>query len=465
MPYLGEVSLLPGPGGGGYLGDVGIVGPGGGGFFPDLGGVVQVRYVRTAGSNTNDGLTPATAWATLVYACSQIPNTYKNGVFVIDITGINEQLPEGFTLPFIFSDTQFLVYAPGLFGVAAAFTIHSDLSPFLVVNPADIVSITPTPTTSGDIISTSLVLVPGSLKGKIVTEFGFPFGTVIDNDATDIFTDVQGLNAAFPITINDPGAILTTDGTPGTPTLSIRSNYASILIEGVDIQAPQSNNALSVAIAVEQVIFIGNRVETFAVSDIPGSIFMQSNYIIIASGGSNFCQMSSPLFFFNCVFDQLFFSQTEATVLGEGLTFSGCAIDTCSPLGAGFGGFNRNEQLRINNTVFTNPTANGINMRGVGVLELNACTFDGCGSSPVVLDGQIDARLSTLPPGIGNGGVGVELHNDAHCEAIGVTLTGAGGDVQIGHLPATTWALVNAAPNNRITDAGVNGDGSSARST
>lgn len=72
-------------------------------YRADLGGQRYIRFVRPGGSDTNDGLTEETAFATLQKAINEIPAAFTNGSVIIDITGCALDL-SGTSMPMIVSD-------------------------------------------------------------------------------------------------------------------------------------------------------------------------------------------------------------------------------------------------------------------------------------------------------------------------------------------------------------------------
>jgi len=433
----------------------------------DLGGVPRVRYVRPTGNNANDGLTPATAWETFIFAVTKLLPLTRNGVQVLDITGISERLVDGFTLPQIMSDTPFLNWAPGFLGVAGAVTIHSDLIPFLTIDPVDISSITSNATNFQSTINTTLSLVPGTLKGKFVSQFGTPLGVVKDNSDADIQVTVQGLSPFDPIILSDSGANLSTFGIASLPTFTIQNSLCSILLEGIVFAAPQS---FSPALRIGGSVITGGTggvgvsacaIAGLMVTDTPEVFYMFESYVLPSDGGSTICNLPAPSIIQGSFFEGLNFNYSDDFVGGGGVSFSGCAFYTCEPL---FGGSAEPliGRAECTSCEVLNPTGPAFQMQGQGVFIITYTTIDGCSSPCIVASGQMNVYLKEIPAGSGNADFGVIASQGVDIEAsVAVLLTGVAGDTSIGTLGATAWTDITAAPNNRISDFSANGDGSS----
>ena len=163
---------------------------------------LNTRYVRTAGNNANDGLTPGTAWATLAFAVTQIPTIFANAAYVIDITGIIEVLPARFQIPEYISNVGLTLNPNGIDFVTAPLGIHADLTLLTTILPANIISVTTDPVTLHRIVLTNLVFVPNVFDGKII---GIPVpgvtkqGVSIDNTVDTIFVN-SGISSAYTAT-------------------------------------------------------------------------------------------------------------------------------------------------------------------------------------------------------------------------------------------------------------------------
>jgi hypothetical protein len=435
----------------------------------DLGGTVHVRYVRPAGSDASDGLSPATAWATFVYACSQLMAYTKNGVQVIDITGIAERLPDNFKMPQVISDTQFLAWSPGFLAIAGAVTVHSDLVPFLTLAPGDISSITQDPTNFQDTINITISLVPGVLKGKFVSQFGTQIGVVKSNTDSSIEVTSSGLNSSFPITISDTGANLSSFGVTFGPTITIRNALCSVLFEGIELAAPQgSSPALRVIAALYGVGVAACKVAGLSVTDTPDGmefLYIFYSYLLPSDGGFSAFDLPSPALVQNVFVDGLSLDYADNFAGGAGIYFATCAFHGCGPL---FGGnaeplIGRGE---CSSCEILNPTGPAFQMQGQGIFIINSTTINGCASPCILANGPMAIYLNEIPAGTGNLAFGITAEEGANVEASAtVLISGTSGDTSLGTLGATSWAAITAAANNRISDFGANGDGSSIRRT
>lgn len=442
---------------------------------PDLGGVLGKRYVRTAGDNANDGLSPATAWATLAFARTQLPDRYRNGGYVIDITGIDETLTHPIQLPD--ADPLFYAFDPAILfsGVAAAFTIHSDLVTFLTIAVVDIVSVIADAVTGQQVITTA-GLTPNELIGKIVSQGGLVVGVVKSNTATQIRVTATFLSAVAQIVISDPGATLrelTVSGGSATGFGYITALGFPVTIEGISLKSAISYG-LSIIGGDGSLAIQACEVDTIiAVNGLGGDLW--NCYVKPSDAPNDNCFGFNKAVSFWSFFKGIsIFS--DNSIVGF-VDFSNCALESCGALfriantaifGASFGSMNG----KCSQVEFLTPTSNAVDILGPGDFLLNDCTINGAAASPIKASGPCQLTLRNIPAGAGNVSIGVTLAKGARCEADStVALTASLGDVSIGGT-VSTWVAVTAAPGNRINALTANlitgvvtGDGSSAHRT
>jgi len=449
-PFLGSVRIVTAPLVP-FLGDVVLLGSLPPAPAPDLGGVVTIYYVRPAGSDSNDGLTPATAFATLKYALStRLPAFYRNGAFVFDVTTVSESMA-GYSVPAPLCDSFFAAYPGGLFGFTGSFTIHADLALFLALTGPQVLAITPDATSGQETITTPAILAPGALVGKIVTQGGFVYGVVKSNTAASIATTASGLAAGVPIELSDPGATLEDFNTTNVT--------AFTFLEGIAFTSPGGFVGLIAGgVSSDFAFFIGAcAIECYSLAS---GAFLFQCYVRNAPGnaqrfyGGNFTESG-------CV--EIGMTGTVSTGANVDLFFS--YFQSGDPL---FNGGNTFADItgQMEQCEIKNPASSAILNRGNSSILVGTTKIEGCPSDAIFIEGPSIISAENIPAGVGNLGLGVKLLEGAQLRSntLGsLLLTGAGGDVKIGNLAVTTWALVTAAPNNRISDFSVNGDGSTAK--
>ena len=431
------------------------------GHIVDLEGQVMVRYVRSGGDNNNDGLTPATAWATFVYGCSQFLGHVDNGCQVLDITGITEELPDNFILPSVVTNTAFLGWSPGFIGLAYGLTIHSDLHVTNIVLPSNITGVVINPNTAQQTIQTNLVFGINALQGRIVSQFGIPMGVVRSNTGTDILVTASALSAVDPIEISLPGATLTANAGSSSTTLAIEGGPYT-LIEGVSLEAPQAGGFALLVETPLQTLIEGCWVESFVSFFGMDLVEFFYSYIFPSAGGNDNCFYQNLLLSGVLCTDINFIAANNSNFQADQIRVQGCGPIFCSLTSEP-----RAMAGSISSCEVINSTTNAFLMNGSGAFTISGFTVDGSGASPVKANGTIRVDVSNAPVGVGNAGFGIELADGAHCN-IAVTTTilaGAGGEVKIGNLAVTTYAAISAAPNHRISDSGANGDLSTAKAS
>jgi len=441
--------------------------------------IVLARFVRPTGNNANDGLTPATAWATLVYACTQVTAISAAGPVFIDITGINEVLPDEFLIPQIDADRSndnLIPYGPALWGVTVSLNIHSDLNTVLSIPAANILAINIDPVTTQESIVTDLVLVPNAYAGKLISQFGIPFGTIKYNDATTLYTTASsntldfftGMFFGFDADIQEPGATLTADPGSSFATVSCTGNNNWSAIEGVKIEAPQTNQQPAVYCQRLKSGFVCLACDVACFS---GLMCYFTNYVYLSNvhpstGG---CVDSD----YDSVFQMTGNYVTGINLYGdlmssgrEGALLWTSYVDGCGPLfmspDISFQ-VNRLQNGEMGFCEVKNSTSYGAFAFGAGNFTFSNNLFDDCADDAIHMNGPIKITVLNTPAGAGNLGAGIRLLDGAHLTATpDVALTGAVGDVEIGNSGVVTYAAITGAPNSRLSDFGVNGDGSTA---
>lgn len=421
-------------------------------------GQINKYYVRPAGSDSNDGLTELTAFATLAYALTKIPLVYTNEAYFIDITGINETLQQ--FLPTPIGAPGFIGIEPSslLFGIIVGqLCIHSDLVVFQSISAVDVLAVNSDIDTNQQTIITSGGLVVNSLVGKQIIQGGDVKGVVKSNTATDILTTSTSLFAATDTDFSDPGATV--------KDIWIESLTTKIQIEGINIDSDGFNCLLFFNSSGDITVNSCN-VGTFSINRNMGMLDLEYCYIIPSTGGNVENLTYSNMFSNSCFFENVIFTSSyNAWGFSSGHTFLNSAFEGCGPIwNSGSGGIRQVSGFGFCfQCEFNNSTDEAIYIYGSGTYNVESTKIDGAGASAIRVAGPAIIDLVAIPVGLGNLGFGCQLESGAQVNALSaVNISGAGGEVKIGTLAPQTWASVTGDPNNRVTDAGVNGDTSSA---
>lgn len=423
-------------------------------FAPvDLGGALVKRYVRTAGNDANDGLTPATAWATIDFAIGQVPVAFTNGAYFLDVTGISQVMSRSIPTP-IGAGGFFANDPASILGfVVGSIILHSDLVVTDTVLAADNISVAFDPTTNQQIITTSGGLVPNSLQGKLVSAFGSINGVVKRNDATDIYCTGSGLGSGIQLDFSEPGATV--------ENVKVYRALGGVWIEGIKMQATAPGSfGLEIQQCPEQPWIAACEIGTFLIDDSPAPTNMFFCTIIPSIGGNTLNSIENCTLRLQGGFAKdVFFNSSEPF---ENIDVSDCGFDNCGPIWG-------SQSLSLINghgmcifSEFLNPQGAAVNIFGAGTFYLQNCTINGSTGDGIVVEGPAILQLLEVPAGAGNLGVGVRLSEGAHLASdfASVLLTGASGNVSIGNLGILSWVAVNGSPNNRSSDFSANGDGS-----
>ena len=424
---------------------------------PDLLGVVTVYYVRTTGvdSLVTDGLTPATAFRTLKYALEQkLPFAFQNGAFVFDITGITETLPPDFAIPSPICTSPALPFVGGYLGFAGPLTIRADLTLDTTILAGNVASLAANPTTQQQTINLSGAIA-GFFLGMVVMQSGVIMGIVKRQVALAIETTAVALVPWVDIELRTPGATLND--------VVILNIVGILILEGIELLS--SVSAGLVCGTVGQYFYCHGCTVAAATLNSPvgggGLIFL--NCFVIASGAFSGI-IGQGIEAFRSFFTGIYFYGYPH---GFEFVAFGCGFESCEPIGSNSTFvFPTNGYADIENCEFKAPLTYAIDAWGAGSMSLYSNVVNNAGAGAYRFRGPLTIDAINLPAGVGNAGVGVELLDGAQFtgSAVAIAVTGAGGDVKIGNIAApVTWAAVLASPNNRITDSGPNGDGSSAK--
>jgi hypothetical protein len=414
-----------------------------------------VYYVRPAGSDNNDGLSPATAFATLEWALHWMSIAEVNQSVVIDVTGMtvsgNSVLNlGGTTLGGLNFDLDLTATAPNNFFSKAHRQIRSDLSLVQALNVTgqafDAVSGILTLTVADALVANALRgrFAVGSVLGE--------YGTIRSNTGgagpnTIEVCNILGLTA--PVSAYAPGATLTF-GDAGNffeqaiyllalcdwnlQGLTIASNgpkAASLSIYGA---APVHLTLCSI-----DGIQISNRAQT----TIDGCYV--HSHTFAQDGGS----ISAT---------QTLFRSLNWLCHGSGASglneFVGCCFDASTAAAFGGGNVESAYNFGVENSEFDSAAQSAVQAIG-GVSRLNNCVVSNSASSGIVAQDNAVLTLNNVQ-GTGNANYGVEAYYGAMVKRAGGTaVTGGIDDVFAGAIGAVAWAATPVTDLDQLVRVGV----------
>jgi len=440
------------------------------GLGPTIPGILQPEfapqevtiYARTFGSDEDGDGSLGNPYATMQRAVRDVPGIIPAGViYFVDITGITEELPAGYTLPPWKSAETFIVNFTGTFRVTMAVNIQADPEDVPLVPASDsIISVADLAgaTIMNDPI-TDLVKIElnasrpswanNALKGKqILGAVGGDENVVIYQSA-----NVGGTNATIwitndfvptaPMRIVQPSATLTSEDPFG---IVIRANNIdSITFGGLRILSSDNNGLFSDGngnIAVQL-----SEMESPFISSVATE---GARYV--RSWTRGFPSFASPCTFLNKTFFDATFDSAFALSFSAAWASMRCSVfDGCDPIDPYFAIHiifpAAMLQFNISKTLIRNGTGDGVIFHGGnGTLE-NVDIYNCAGNGVTAQDGMGQLVLNNVgTSGTQNGGVGIRVNDgmqvrvDAATSGSSTPLTGAGGDMQVGSLAQRPWS-------------------------
>ena len=407
-------------------------------------------YARLTGSDTVGNGTLADPYRTFQRAIRDVPMLVPPGVvYVVDITGIGvEVLPTNYALPpFATSGAQFLLFDDPQAFLTGAVTVRADLvidssipAADATIDALDILSSVQNPTTG---LRTITLTAPraswggDALKGKIITTgVGFNDMAVISASTTTTIDISTPVNPTAPIQINEQSATLsvTDDGL-------LVNNLDSICFVGINVES--SNGGFSIFSTgsknfIMSACRLGDLQVNGGVGDFFNTIFKSYVYNVLG-----FSVFQSTFQWTLVVIDGL----TLLPAAGAGAMFfrfstlDGCYIEpvmnSSFPLGATIPAFGM-QGVQIKNA----PDA-GLIFYGTKAKLQNVAIDDSTGDAIRFIQGGGGLMELINVTGAGNGGLGVLVSDGGQVQAdVDCTVTGAGGDFQVGTLAAGTWVLI-----------------------
>src|SRR5512143_146615 len=433
-------------------------------------------FARPDGSDSKgNGKSPATAYQTLQRAVRDVPSIIPPDVFYfVDITGVSEVLPIGYTLPAWKGPQSIFFEFTGQLVLTGAVNIVADLTPVSLVPASDAVINASDVTVSTDPITglVTLTLVSGSrtswgadgLKGKQVigTDTSVYHPTVVSTNTTTTISLTSADPPVFPLTVVEPSATLTSADDSFNFVISA-INCDSINFKGLRVLTTSPNTFGSIFCDG-----VGNLIVQTCEIQTPTFQNVASEMTRVIS---NWCY-GFPLFgstgegtFFNkglmdkitTSFDEIGFMSNPVIAIHD-MVFDGCdpiepifGIDVHQPAVI--------SNLNMTNTLVKNGTGPGLVFHGA-YGQLNNCDLSANAASGIVVNkGAGQLRLENVGSSTPNTNFGVEITDGMQVSADVVTtttnplafrgLTGTlGGDILLGSVGPVAWGTVALPPNN-----------------
>lgn len=401
---------------------------------------IEMIYVRPTGSDSNNGRTEETAFATLGHALEQFPIALNRAV-IVDITGMVIDAEEvlnlgGETLGGISFDLDLAATSPNNFFSRHRRQIRSELTPVSALN----VTAQAFDATDGILrLTVSNALVANALLGKFAIGANLgEYGVIQSNTGgagpnTIEVANILGMTT--PIGAYGPGATLTFGDAANFFEQAIHLNaLCDWTIQGVRIN---SNGPKATAISVwpqTPVSFTLCEIAGMEIAAGPGIVTIDGCYI----NGETFAQNGAA-----CTVNQSFFRGVNFLCHGSGASglneWIGNILVGCTA----FGGGNAESRytFEVQNMRIVGGTNGGVQAR-FGVSRMIASTVNTCGASGIVAIGPVFLTLDNVQ-GVGNVGYGLEATKGAYVDgANGTAVAGTINQVLVGGAGAFAWAAM-----------------------
>lgn len=408
--------------------------------------VTRTVYARPGGSDADGDGSLANPYATIARAFQDIPRAYDGVQYVLDCTGVTEQVAARYLFPIMVAPGQSRLdvsLAGEFLQWTAPFVLKADPT---VVQSINLTGQSADPVTGlKTLTDTTQAWTPNEHVGRMVVGSGFlQIGVIASNTATQL--EIAG-NAAFtdPVRIVEPSATIELTDVAETLSATLIQAPTEMVISGIAFRhANAASYAASVWLTggVQQIFnlcsFEGMYAETQVLADAcwfrdrGGSTKETYN-----SGG----ELRGRF----CLFQNQEFRQYGSAGTGNSGPFASI-FDDCTPVG--HGGNNEPElSFEVNNCDIRNAKTAGVSYLGGGRCSVRDTNINNSGSSAVAASGPGLLQLNNVQ-GAGNNGYGAAVERGAAIEALGGTaVTGTSGDVNLGGAGVTLWG---AAPTNDL---------------
>lgn len=413
-----------------------------------------VYYVRPAGNDSNDGLTPATAFATLERALHFMAISDLNLPTIVDITGMtvsgNTVLNlGGNVLGGLSADLDLTATAPDNFFSKAGRQIRSEPT---LVQAVNVTGSAFAATTGLLTLTVSDALVANALRGKTaVGSLLGEYGAVISNTGgpgpnTIVVANVVGLTN--PVNIYGPGATLRFGDAANFFDQAIYLNALSDWnLQWLTLDSNGPKDAAISIWAAGTVSLTACDVKGLAVSASKGKVLVDGCYVHDAT----FAQDGAAI-----VAQQSYFRSLVMRCHGSG----GSGINEWIGVGLGaceaFGGGNVESEYSfyLANALVDGGTGHGVSVR-FGTSRVQNTIIQNCVGSGVEATGTCMAVLDNVQ-GAANGGYGVIGSYGAQVKRVNASaITGALGDTKPGAVAVTAWGATPVTDPNQLVRIGA----------
>lgn len=413
-----------------------------------------VYYVRPGGDDNNDGLTPATAFATLERALHFMAIAEVNESVIVDVTGMtisgNSVLNiGGTTLGGLNFDLDLTATSPNNFFSKTHRQIRSDLS---LVQALNVTGQVTNPTSGITTLTVTDALVANALRGKFAvgTNLG-EYGTIRSNTGgagpnTIEVCNIVGLNT--PIGVYEPGATLTFgDAANGFEQAIYLLALCDWNLQGLTITSngPKASSLSVYGTAPVHLTLCaidGLQISNHATTTIDGCYVHSHTYA--QDGGT----VSAT---------QTLFRSLNWLCHGSGASglneFIGCCFDASTAAPFGGGNVESAYNFGVENSEFDSSVQSAVQAIG-NVSRLNNCVISNSGASAVIAQDNATLTLNNVQ-GTGNANYGVEAYYGAMVKATGGTaVTGGIDDLFVGAVGAASWAAVPVTDLDQLVRVG-----------
>lgn len=423
-------------------------------------------------------------WESFLDVLNRIPSEWRNAAYVIDITGCDITVPDGFVWPTFQSSDQLLSDPDNTdFGSSQApLTVFATPSVVETIASGDITSDTAQTKTALRKLVTTKTWVVDAYKGKLLLDANGLVGVVTSNTVTDLFT-TSPFPLVAPIRIADPDGIFRqTAGSVSSP-IDLRGSSAAIRFAGVRvIQSEAPDSAVGVTVHhCPSLVFQGCVLDGYDSVNCPNQTL--SACVLTAGKQANLVGVATQLSQCLCLGSKIL--NQGGTFFPLSLNYADSVFDACDGVGVSPDVQLSSGWLSILRCEVKNGTATGIFFEGLGACEVVDCHVHNNAShglwflrgevrvqnclvennSGDGLRGEFDATIfaalasTTGISGTGNTGVGVRALRGTHIiERLAnvLSVTGTGGDVKCGNQSVaayTTYHVTNAL-NDVTTNTG-----------
>lgn len=410
----------------------------------------RLVYVRTGGSDTTgDGLTAATAYATIDRALQDLPLVIYGSSWVIDITGMTIARTIPIVLPPSVSTDKIEYFAGDLMfpwmPLKTPITIQAEPTTIDTIEAADIVSNVAAPTTGLRTLTVNRAYGVDEHRRRFLVGSGLSQIAPIASNTANVLSLCTTLAFTAPLRIIDLSASINMGAVSNSAILT-QGLGAGLLLRGIDVTHGLTNYGS---------ISVGSTPRFEAHTCRMDGVYVQEGvgtclfYGCVFRGFPGVGQARHPVqfsgsgpSFYNCFFDQTIW-RNYATV--NQLYIVACIFDGCSSIGHG----NNHEvhsTFQIDNSWIKNGTDDGVAYWGGARSSCRSVQIDGSVGNGVYAHapGQIYLEKTI---GTGNATYGVYATDGSHVQVDGNTVvTGVGGDLKSGAVAVRTWADFRANP-------------------